>query len=220
MGNGFKSMQERERRSLSREWHEMETCNGFLFFVSLGDDHPWFFKLPHTWWHSKSIALSPRHQYSLASVIQFDGSHFKGIRLDAKNSHGNHLIYDGMNGLAKRIQIIKIDDPISKYAFGYKILELWYVKVDSSSAEKGSASPSTALKPFGIPNLGHTCYLTTLAQIILWVIPLRKRWTIRDSKKYNQSFQVHWRPTVIVWMFLGISRNYSWIYKHQWLKNG
>ena len=45
---------------------------------------------------------------------------------------------------------------------GYKILELWYVKVDSSSAEIGSASPFTTLKPVRIPNLGHTCYLTIL----------------------------------------------------------
>ena len=28
-------------------------------------------------------------QYSLASVILYDGSHFKGISLDAKNSQGN-----------------------------------------------------------------------------------------------------------------------------------
>ena len=108
-----------------------------------------------------------------------------------------------------------MDDPISNYADGYNILELWYVKVDSSSAEIGSASPSTTLKPVGIPNLGHTCYLTTLVQIIFWVLPLRKRLIAyelsnRDSKKYNQSFQVHLRLTVIVfWMLLGFLRNYS-----------
>ena len=55
--------------------------------------------------------------------------------MNAENTHGNHLIYDGMNGPANRIRIIKIDDPISNYADGYIILELWYVKVDSSSAE-------------------------------------------------------------------------------------
>ena len=142
------------------------------------------------------MIFSPDTQYSLASVILFDGSHFKGISLFAKNSHGNHLIYDGMNGPANRIQIIKMGDPISNYADGYNILELWYVKVDSSSAEIGSASPSTTLKPVGIPNLGHTCYLTTLVQIIFWALPLRKRLIAyelsnRDSKKYNQSFQVH-----------------------------
>ncbi len=95
----------------------------------------------------------PDTQYSLANVILFDGSHFRRISVDAKNTHGNHLIYDGMNGPANRIRIIKMDDPISNYADGYKILELWYVKVDSSSVEIGSASPSTTLKPVGKPNL-------------------------------------------------------------------
>ncbi len=67
-------------------------------------------------------------QYSLANVILYDDLHFKEISLDAKNSHGNHL-YDGMNAPVNRIQNIKMDDPISKHAFRYKILELWYVKV-------------------------------------------------------------------------------------------
>jgi len=69
------------------------------------------------------VLFPPDTQYSLASVILFDGSHFRGISRDAKNTHGNHLIYDGMNGPASRI-IIKMDDPISNYADGYKILEL------------------------------------------------------------------------------------------------
>ncbi len=77
--------------------------------------------------------------------------------MDAKNTH-DHLIYDGMNGPANRIQIIKMDDPISNYADEYNILELCYVKVDSSSVEIGSASPFTTLKPVGILNLGHRSY--------------------------------------------------------------
>ncbi len=101
-----------------------------------------------------------------------------------------------MNAPANSIQITEMDEPISKHADGYNIFELWYVKGDSSSAASGSASPSIALKPVRIPNLGHTCYLTTLMQIIFLVIPLRKRLneyelSNRDSKKYNQSFQVH-----------------------------
>ena len=88
---------------------------------------------------------------------------------------------------ANRIQILKTDDPISKYSFAYGVLELWYVKVDGSSSALGSASllghashqPSysltfLSLKPVEIPNLGHTCYLTTLVQNIFWVLPLRK----------------------------------------------
>ena len=67
----------------------------------------------------------------------------KGISVDAKNAHGKHLLYDGMDAPEDRIQIIKSDDPISKYAGIYNIVELCYVKVDRSSAEKGSASPST-----------------------------------------------------------------------------
>ncbi len=71
----------------------------------------------------KNVIFSPDTQYSLAFVILFDGSHVKAIRLDAKNAQENHLIYDGMNEPANRIQIIKTDDPISKYAFAYRISE-------------------------------------------------------------------------------------------------
>ena len=87
------------------------TIHGYLSFHTL-DDIP-------------NKALFPTDtKYSLATVIPFDGSHFKGISLDAKNSHGKYLIYDRMNPPANRIQIIKMDDPISEYEFGYKILEL------------------------------------------------------------------------------------------------
>ncbi len=142
----------------------------------------------------KKVLFPPVTHYSLASVILFNGSHFRGLSVDAKNTHGNHLIYDGMNGPANRIQIIKMGDPISNYADEYKILELWYVKVDSSSAEIGSTSPSITLKPVRIPNLGHTCYLATLVQIIFWLTPLSKRLIeyvllYRGSKKYNQYFR-------------------------------
>ncbi len=92
-------------------------------------------------------------QYSLASVILFNGQHFKGKSLDAKNSQGIHLIFDGINEPEKRIQTIKTDDAISKYAYQFIISELWYVKVDHSSSASGSASLSTTLKPDGIPNL-------------------------------------------------------------------
>ena len=123
----------------------------------------------------KEVIFPPDTQYYLASVILiFNGLHFKGISVDAKNAHGKHLLYDGMNAPEDRIQMIKADDPISKYADKYTISELWYVKVDRSSAEKGSASPSATLKPVGIPNLANTCYFTTLVQILFWVIPLRK----------------------------------------------
>ncbi len=50
------------------------------------------------------------------------------------STHGNHLIYDGMNEPEKRIQTIETDDAISKYAYHYIISELWYVKVDYSSS--------------------------------------------------------------------------------------
>ena len=62
------------------------------------------------------MIFPPDTQYSLASVILFNGQHFEGISLDAKNSQGIHLIYDGMNEPDKWIQTIKTDDAISKYA--------------------------------------------------------------------------------------------------------
>ena len=98
----------------------------------------------------KNVIVPPDTQYSLASVILFNGQHFEGVSLDAKNSQGIHLIYDGMNEPEKRIQTIKIEDAISTYAYNYIILELWYVKVDHSSSASGSASLSTTLKPDGI----------------------------------------------------------------------
>lgn len=65
---------------------------------------------------------------------------------------------------------------------------MWYVKVDSSSHASGTPPPlvpldsalpapvlSTVQKPLGIGTLGNTCYLSTLVQIIFWVVPLRKR---------------------------------------------
>ena len=165
------------------------------------------------------MIVPPDTQYSLASVILFNGQHFEGISLDAKNSQGIHLIYDGMNEPEKRIQTIKTDDAISTYAYNYKVSELWYVKVDYSSSASGSASLSTTLKPdgipnleqasyqpsyslatpplkpVGIPNLGHTCYLTILVQITFWVLPLKKRLIEdevlnRGSKQINQSLQM------------------------------
>ena len=161
----------------------------------------------------KNVIIPPDTQYSLASVILFNGQHFEGISLDAKNSQGIHLIYDGMNEPEKRIQTIKTDDAISTYAYNYKVAELWYVKVDYSSSASGSASLSTtlkpdgipnleqasyqpsyslatpSLKPVGIPNLGHTCYLTILVQITFWVLPLKKR-LIEDEVLNRGSKQI------------------------------
>ena len=58
------------------------------------------------------MIIPPDTQYSLASAILFNGQHFEGISLDAKNPQGIHLIYDGMNEPEKRIQTIKTDDAI------------------------------------------------------------------------------------------------------------
>ena len=159
------------------------------------------------------MIIPPDNQYSLASVLLYNGQHFEGISLDVKNSKGIHLIYDGMNEPEKRIQTIKTDDAISTYAYNYKVEELWYVKVDYSSSASGSASLSTtlkpdgipnleqasyqpsyslatpSLKPVGIPNLGHTCYLTILVQITFWVLPLKKR-LIEDEVLNRGSKQI------------------------------
>ena len=87
------------------------TIHGHLDFNAI-DDIP------------KNAIVPPDTQYSLASVILFNGQHFEGISLDVKNSQGIHLIYDGMNEPEKRIQTIKTDDAISKYAYHYRISEL------------------------------------------------------------------------------------------------
>ena len=124
--------------------------------MSVGDGCRWFFY--HHNFHTlndipKSVMFPPETQYSLACVILSDGGHFRGISLDSRNSHGIHLIFDGINEPEKRIQIISLDDPFSKIAPLYAIMELWYVKVDggrSSSAGSGTASLT-------IPPWHHQC---------------------------------------------------------------
>jgi ubiquitin C-terminal hydrolase len=64
---------------------------------------------------------------------------------------------------------------------------------------------SIVLKPVGIKNIGHTCHLITLTQIILWVVPLRKRLiekklSTNDPKNYNQYFRFILRLTVIFYL--------------------
>jgi hypothetical protein len=76
----------------------------------------------------------------LVSIILYDESHFRGISLALKNSQGNYLIFDGMYQPSIRVQVISLDDPISKYATGCKLLESWYVKVGTSSDASGMAS--------------------------------------------------------------------------------
>ncbi len=168
----------------------------------------------------KQVVVPPDIQYSLAVVLLHNGQHYRAISVDAKNLQGNHVIYDGMDSPSKRIQIFNSNDLTSQYAEGYSILELWYVKVESSSDAPGSAPSvippavqprvplpsalsgstiiptpfavsSTAVKPPGIPNLGNTCYLTTLVQIIFWVAPLTNglievKLTKNDSTKFDQ----------------------------------
>jgi len=167
---------------------------------------------------TKQVLVPPVNQYSLAGVLLHDGSHFRAISVDTINPHGNHVIYDRMHGPPKRIQMVKSNVRMSQYENGYSILELWYVKVESSSDAPGStpsATPpavqprvplpsvlsasttlptpsavsSSAIKPPEIPNLGNTCYLTTLMQIIFWVAPLTNglidvKLTKKDSSKF------------------------------------
>ena len=168
----------------------------------------------------KQVVVPRDIQYFLAVVFLHDGTHYRAISVDAKNPHGNHVIYDGMNG-PKRTQIFNSNNLTAQYEQGYNILELWYVKLESSSDAPGSAPSaitpavqarvplpsassastilptpstvsSTAVKPPGIPNLGNTCYLTTLVQVIFWVAPLTNglidvKLTKNDSAKFDQA---------------------------------
>jgi Ubiquitin carboxyl-terminal hydrolase len=95
----------------------------------------------------KSVMVPPETQYSLACVILSNGAHFRGISLDIRNSPGIHLMFDGINELDERVQIISLDDPLSKIAPTYRILELWYVKVDSGGSSSGSGTASSTIPP-------------------------------------------------------------------------
>ena len=78
----------------------------------------------------KSVLVPPEKQFSLASVTFSNGAHFRGIGVDSRNSPGIHLIFDGMNGPEERIQVVHLDDPLSKIAPTHCISKLWYVKVN------------------------------------------------------------------------------------------
>ena len=138
----------------------------------------------------KTVLMPPETRYFLASVILYDGAHFKGLSLDVKNSQGIHISYDGMSGYEdeQRIKVIRLEDPIhTVIPPGYDIHELWYVKTIPSSFDTMTTSKlpllpsrscatmlSTNVKPRGIHNFKKTCYLNTLVQIIFWVVPIRK----------------------------------------------
>ena len=93
----------------------------------------------------KSVLFPPETKYSLACVILTDGRYFRGISLDSRNSPGIHLIFDGIKDEPeKKIQIISLDDPFSKIAPRYDIMELWYVNVDSGSSSVASRTASSA----------------------------------------------------------------------------
>lgn len=139
----------------------------------------------------KTLLMPPETHYFLASVILYDGAHFKGMSLDVKNSQGIHISYDGMSGYEdeQRIRVIRLEDPIrTVIPFAFHIHELWYVKAIPSSVDTMTTSKippmpsrscatllSTNVKPVGIHNFKNTCYLNTLVQIIFWVVPIRKR---------------------------------------------
>jgi hypothetical protein len=95
-----------------------------------------------------TVLVPPETQYSLASVILTDGGHFIGISLDIRNSPGIHLIFDGIKHKhEERIQIISLEDPLSKIAPSYEVMELWYVKVDSGSSTAGTEISSLIIPP-------------------------------------------------------------------------
>jgi hypothetical protein len=95
-----------------------------------------------------TVLVPPETQYSLASVILTDGGHFIGISLDIRNSPGIHLIFDGIKHKHEgRIQIISLEDPLSKIAPRYEVMELWYVKVDSGSSTAGTEISSLIIPP-------------------------------------------------------------------------
>ena len=98
-----------------------------------------------------SVIVPPETQYSLASVILTDGGHFIGISLDIRNSPGIHLVFDGIKYKhEERIQVISLEDPLSKIAPRYDVMELWYVKVDSGSSTARKETSSLIIPPHGI----------------------------------------------------------------------
>ena len=103
----------------------------------------------------KQVVVPRDIQYFLAVVFLHDGTHFRAISVDAKNPHGNHVIYDGMDSPSKRIQIFNSNDLTSQYAEGYSILELWYVKVETHLMHR----EVHLLSSLPLSSLGFLCHL-------------------------------------------------------------
>lgn len=78
-----------------------------------------------------SLLFPTETRYSHACVILYSRAHYNGISLDLNTSHGIHVFYDGTK--KEKVQVVSLDDPISKYATGFEIIESWYVKVERIS---------------------------------------------------------------------------------------
>jgi hypothetical protein len=96
-----------------------------------------------------SVLFPPDTQYSLASVILTDGGHYIGISLDITNSPIGFTSYlmESKYKHEERIQVISLEDPLSKIAPGCNVMELWHVKVDSGSSSAGTEISSLIIPP-------------------------------------------------------------------------
>ena len=73
--------------------------------------------------------------YRLGSIIFYNGNHFRLIVLDAQEGGDMNIIYEGVGlGGPNRIDWVKYHAPFSNVfdMKSYRVLEVWYVKVDAS----------------------------------------------------------------------------------------
>ena len=108
-----------------RQAHTTASFSSCPWVMAVDGDFPIYTTLNEI---PKTVLMPPETHYFLASVILYSGDHYIGLSLDVRNSHGIHISYDGMYGEEKRIQVIRLEDPIQNLIHGFCIYELWYVK--------------------------------------------------------------------------------------------
>ena len=114
--------------------------------------------------------------FILSAIIWGDGkTHFAGISVDMNKER--HIFYDGM--AKQRMVILQHNQSLVSY-WG-RPLQLWYVKkaeqTPSNIQVQSENIPPTInviRQPIGLTNLGTTCYLNALIQMVFSFTPIQR----------------------------------------------
>ena len=142
--------------------------------------------------HFKGISLDKRNSPGIHLI--FDGLYQQERRIQiislddpfSKIASGNDIM---------ELWYVKVDGGSSSAGSGTAsstippMASSMYTSLSPMPPNDISAMPAhvlpTVLKPVGIKNLGHTCYLNTLLHVVFWVVPLRNRLMQMKQPKNN-----------------------------------